>query len=180
MVNFIIENPELVTHSSTKENEDQLWQDLVIKLNNLKPKKSVDMWKQFWKRWVKILSEKPESKLLVVESKLRNFLNKILLKPDVEEKLCGRRKFTTKEEIDEYIARLEKEKSKLTLDFDDNEAKIYKYRIIAKNLEMQNSQRRKRINKINEKKKYCLTKRKKIEEQCNKRNTEILVKQENL
>ncbi|XP_031782604.1 uncharacterized protein LOC100679222 [Nasonia vitripennis] len=153
MLKFISDNPEIITHSSTKDNERALWKELVTKLNDLKPEKSIDNWKNFWQRWQASVSSKPESILTPLDCKLKVFIAKIMNNSETIEREDSRARYTIKE-IEDTIRDIEKERSKQQLQIDENDYKIEIYKINIKRLENENTEKRKRIQQINDKKRH--------------------------
>ncbi|OXU24003.1 hypothetical protein TSAR_006269 [Trichomalopsis sarcophagae] len=128
---FISDNPEIITHSSTKENERALWKELVTKLNYLKPERSIDNWKNFWQRWQASVGSKPESILTPLDCKLKVFIAKIMNNSETIEREDSRARYTIKE-IEDTIRDIEKERSKQQLQIDENDYKIEIYKINIK------------------------------------------------
>ncbi|XP_058805973.1 uncharacterized protein LOC131672627 [Phymastichus coffea] len=178
MLEFIQENPEMVTHSSTVENERNLWEDLTEKLNILKPEKTQENWKAAWYRWQVSVFKRSETSLHCLDIKLKKFLTQ--LKSDCDGKMLVSQTKPKKklniEQIETILKDIEKEKYSLHLEIDENEISIQKFKSVVKHLENDNLIRHKRMKKLNERKMYLNTKRRKIQE-TEIENIEVLEKQ---
>ncbi|KAL7293895.1 hypothetical protein TKK_0012626 [Trichogramma kaykai] len=117
---FVMDNPEIITHNSTLEREKVLWELLTMKLNRLTPVKSIDAWKLFLQRWQKSSRSNDENNLKGIDIKLKKYL--LLLDPTFN----GTRKTQTIKEINTELKQVIDQKNKLILKKESNTMKIIK------------------------------------------------------
>ncbi|KAJ8679151.1 hypothetical protein QAD02_014938 [Eretmocerus hayati] len=143
MLDFICENPELITHSSTKDSEIELWAALKDRLNAVGPAKSVESWKKFWRDWKSIFAKNPESTWTAIDQRLNKFLRQI--GGDMSPPIHRNKSTLTLRQLDDRINLIEDEKQNLNFEIDQMD-----YEIIAHKNSINDLKK-----KIEEKKKTC-------------------------
>ncbi|OXU20266.1 hypothetical protein TSAR_015196 [Trichomalopsis sarcophagae] len=162
-VDFISENPEMITHSSTRESEKVLWDELVGKLNNMKPEKKYDFWKIFWNKWIKGLNDKPDNSLTILDYKLKKFLINLGFNSGSETKEKKEKSNSTIAEINESLKKVKEERSKNKLEMDNLDYTIVKLKNQINEIKNQLKEKRRLNSSLEQKKNYLITKKRKLE-----------------
>ncbi|XP_014231733.1 uncharacterized protein LOC106655707 isoform X2 [Trichogramma pretiosum] len=153
---FVMDNPEIITHDSTPEREKVLWELLTMKLNRLTPVKSIDAWKVFLQRWRKSSRSNDENNLKGIDIKFKKYLLRL------DATFNGTRKTQTIKEIDTELKQVVDQKNKLILKKEGNTMKIMKLERQIQEIKNENKMIQTNIQQLTKQKTLLNTKKTKL------------------